>query len=170
MVIFVYIMFLFVVIFVFVVLIFIMFLFMVIFVYITFIFVVIFVFAVLIFKFFLIAFFIIINILVYYRSWDTWGTTIPLFATRSNWSRAPWLSCITFNSRCSGCSFSSCFTNRSSASWNSWFSRHTTRAHWAHRTDDRFSRGASFTFTSWDSRLPWFSWAWDWNLNVEDFL
>merc|ERR1712055_752415 len=103
MVIFVYIMFLFMIIFLFVVLIFIMFLFMVIFVYIMFLFVVIFVFAVLIFKFFLIAFLITMNILVYYRSWDTRGTTIPLFATRPNWSRAPWLSCITFNSRCFGC-------------------------------------------------------------------
>merc|ERR1712055_399263 len=158
------------IIFLFVVLIFIMFLFMVIFVFIMFLFVVIFVFTVLIFKFFLITFLIIINILVYYRSWDTRGTTISLFATRSNWSRAPWLSYITFNSRCSGCSFSSCFTNRSSASWNSWVSRHTTRTHWAHRTDNRFSRGASFTFASWDSRLSWFSRAWDWDFYVEDFF
>merc|ERR1712055_155563 len=116
---------------------------------------------------FISVFLLIMNILVYNRSWDARGTTISLFATRSNRS---WLSCITFNSRCSGCAFSSCFTDRSSASWNSWFSRHTTRSHWAHRTDNRFSWGAGFSFASWDSGLSWFSWAWDWDFNVEDFF
>merc|ERR1712055_883983 len=145
-----------------------MFLFVIIFVLVVLIFIMFFIVFLLII--FIIVFLIIMNILVYYRSWDTWGTTISFFTTRSNWSYASWLSSITFNSRCSGCAFCSCFTDRSSASWNSWFSRNTTRSHWSHRTDNRLSRGPSFSFASWDSRLSWLSWAWDWDFNVEDFF